>query len=246
MHVLKIGGNELDDPDFLTALALAVAEQPEPVVIVHGGGRSISSLQTRLGLEPRQVDGLRITDQESLSVTEMVLSGQANKRIVRALLGAGLDALGLSGVDRGLLRCRKLEHAKADLGLVGEIVSVRAEVITALVQQGVAPVISPVSLGLDGNTYNVNADHAASAIASAVGASLLDFVSNVPGVTSEGAVLPQLTRAETDELIASGVINGGMVPKVRSALRALEEGVRAVRIVNLEGIIRGGGTWIVT
>ena len=242
MRVLKVGGSELGDPNFLHALAQAIAAQTEQVVIVHGGGKAISDLQAQFGLKPKIVDGLRVTDQQAMMVTEMALSGQVNKRIVRALLGAGLDSLGLSGVDRGLLRCQKFEHPTADLGWVGEIVSVRASIITGLLAEGVTPVISPVSLGLDGNAYNVNADHAACAIADAIGAELLDFVSNVPGVEEEGKVIEELSPNRTEALISSGVINSGMLPKVRAALRAVEAGVQAVRIVNLEGIIHGGGT----
>ena len=242
MRVLKVGGNELDDSNFLHALAQAIAARTDQVVIVHGGGKAISELQAQFGLKPKLVEGLRVTDQQALMVTEMALSGQVNKRIVRALLGAGLDALGLSGVDRGLLRCQKFEHPTADLGWVGEIVSVRAPVLAGLLAEGVTPVISPVSLGLDGNAYNVNADHAACAIAGAIGAELLDFVSNVPGVKQEGKVIAQLSPKRTEALINSGVINGGMLPKVHAALRAIEAGVQAVRIVNLEGIIHGGGT----
>ncbi len=242
MRVLKIGGNELDDSNFLHVLAQSVAAQTDQVVIVHGGGKAISELQELFGLKPKLVEGLRVTDQQAMIVTEMALSGQVNKRIVRALLGAGLDAIGLSGVDRGLLRCQKLEHPTADLGWVGEIISVRVPVIAGLLAEGVTPVISPVSLGLDGNAYNVNADHAACAIADEIGAELLDFVSNVPGVEQDGKVIAQLSPKRAEALISSGVINGGMLPKVHAALRAVDAGVQAVRIVNLEGIVHGVGT----
>jgi acetylglutamate kinase len=151
MHVLKIGGNELDDPAFLVALANVVAAEGQPVVIVHGGGKAIDSLQARLGLEAVKVDGMRVTDARSLDVAQMVLSGRANKQIVSALLVAGVDAIGISGVDRGLLRCKKRVHPSADLGYVGEIVRVRTEVITQLIEDGATPVVSPISLGLDGH-----------------------------------------------------------------------------------------------
>ncbi len=242
MHVLKIGGNELNDPAFLNGLAKTVATAVEPVVIVHGGGRAIADLQTRLGLETFKVEGLRVTDADSLAVAEMVLSGQANKKIVSALLAVGVDAIGLSGVDRGLLRCQKKTHTTADLGYVGEIVQVRTAVITQLLEQGVTPVVSPISLGLDGQTYNVNADHAASALAAALNANLLDFVSNVPGVLKQGRVIPALTPFQVENLIVSGVISDGMVPKVRAALAAVNQGVPRARIVNLAGLGAAGGT----
>jgi acetylglutamate kinase len=242
MHVLKIGGNELNEPAFLNGLAKTVATAAEPVVIVHGGGRAIADLQTRLGLETFKVEGLRVTDADSLAVAEMVLSGQANKKIVSALLAVGVDAIGLSGVDRGLLRCQKKIHPTADLGYVGEIVQVRTVVITQLLEQGVTPVVSPISLGLDGQTYNVNADHAACALAAALNANLLDFVSNVPGVLKQGQLLPALTPFQVENLIVSGVISDGMVPKVRAALAAVNQGVPRARIVNLAGLGAAGGT----
>lgn len=243
MHVLKIGGNELNQPGFLEGLAQAVAQSGRPTVIVHGGGQAIADLQVRLGLRTVKVDGLRVTDAESLSVAQMVLSGQANKQIVAALLAAGVDAIGLSGVDGGLLRCRKKLHPTADLGYVGEIVEVRTEIIDQLTRSGMTAVISPISLGLDGQIYNINADEAASAVALALKADLLDFISNVPGVLQEDQVLSTLTPAQTERLIADGTIHDGMVPKVRAALDAIGKGIPQARIVNLIGLAQSGGTY---
>ena len=242
MQVLKIGGNELDDAGFLGSLAQFVAGLGEPVVIVHGGGKAIADLQAKLGLATVKVDGLRVTDAESLAVAQMVLSGQANKLIVAALLAAGVDAVGLSGVDGGTLRCQKKQHPTADLGLVGTISQVRTGVVESLLAQGITAVLSPISLGEDGQTYNVNADEAASAVALALRARLLDFVSNVPGVLHEGQVIPQLTPMQTEQLIMDGVVNGGMVPKVRAALTAVASGVPQARIVNMAGLASAGGT----
>ena len=245
MRVLKIGGNELNDPEFLPALAGWVAETTsngESLVIVHGGGSDIASMQSRLGLEPKKVDGLRITDSDSLTVAQMVLSGHTNKQIVTALLVAGVDAVGLSGVDGRLLTAAQKTHPTVDLGLVGEIVDVRAELLLNLSAQGITAVISPISIGQDNQIYNVNADEAASAIALGLQADLLDFISNVPGVLNEGQVVPQLTADETQHLIEQGVINGGMVPKVRGALTAVAKGVPRARIVNLTGLLESGGT----
>lgn len=244
-RIIKIGGNEMNTPGFLEALAQQIAQLAaagEPLVVVHGGGQEIAALQSRLGIEPIKVDGLRVTDAESLAVAQMVLSGHTNKAIVKALLAAGADAAGLSGIDGGLLRCRKKHHPTADLGLVGEITAVRAEFLAAFAAQGIIPVISPISLGEDGQTYNVNADEAAGAIAQALAAQMLDFVSNVPGVLQEDGVLPWLTQARAEALIDGGIITGGMIPKVRTALDALGRGVTQVRIVNLDGLSAGGGT----
>ena len=245
-RVIKIGGNEMNTPGFLEELARQIAvlsaATAEPLVIVHGGGQEIAALQARLGIEPVKIDGLRVTNAESLAVAQMVLTGHTNKAIVKAFLAAGLDAVGFSGVDGGLLRCRKKQHPTVDLGLVGEIVAVRTDFLGHFAAQGIIPIISPISLGEDGQTYNVNADEAAGAIAQALAAGALDFVSNVPGVLQAGRLLERLTPLETESLIASGVINGGMIPKVRTALDALDRGVPQVRILNLSGLSRGGGT----
>ncbi len=246
MRIIKIGGNELSDPGFVNTLAQNIArmqvEAAEPLVIVHGGGRAIAEMQAKLGLKVVKVDGLRVTDLESLSIAQMVLSGHSNKIVVKALLEAGLDALGVSGVDGGILRCRKKQYANVDLGFVGEIVQVRADLLQQFADLGITTVLSPISLGLDGLIYNVNADEAASAVALATGASELDFVSNVPGILRDGTVIPMLTATETEQLIVDGIISGGMIPKARAALEALDQGVVQIRIVNLAGLAAAGGT----
>jgi acetylglutamate kinase len=246
--VLKVGGNELDDPAFVDGLvdALRYLWQRRSVAVVHGGGKAIARLQERLRLEPRFVDGLRVTDDESLDVAEMVLSGWVNKRLVGRLVTEGLPAVGLSGVDNGLFRVVKMKHEAHDLGWVGDVVDTHPQEVASLLDRGVTPVVSPISLGLDGHTYNVNADHAAAALACALGAGELAFVSNVPGVWGEGApegeCIPLLTPGQVEALIASGEVHGGMVPKVRSALKALDAGVPQVRITNLAGLCSDGGT----
>jgi acetylglutamate kinase len=252
--VLKIGGNELDDPAFVDGLvdALRYLWQKRGVAIVHGGGKAIARLQERLHLRPRFVDGLRVTDDASLDVAEMVLSGWVNKRLVGRLVSEGLPSLGMSGVDNGLFRVVKMQSEQHDLGWVGDVVDTHPQEVSSLLDRGITPVISPISLGLDGHTYNVNADHAAAALACALGADELAFVSNVPGVwgetvsgpdgAPEGECIPLLTPDQVEALIASGDVHGGMVPKVRSALKALDAGVPRVRITNLEGLCTGGGT----
>lgn len=244
--VLKIGGNELESEGFLEGLtrtvgALRATVQP---IIVHGGGSKIAKMQGLLGLEARFIDGLRVTDEESLQVAEMVLSGTTNKRLTAHLVAAGIPAMGLSGVDWGLLRAERLIHPSGDLGMVGRIVSVNAEGLETILGNGLVPVISPISLGLDGKTYNVNADHAATAIAPAMRASALIFVTNVPGVLVENRTVRLLTPTQAEKLIASGTVNGGMTPKIRSALKAVTAGVPEVRITDLSGLLDGSGTRI--
>lgn len=242
MQIIKIGGNELDQPGFLTGLAQKVAALSGPVVIVHGGGKAIAEMQTRLGIQPVKVDGLRVTDAASLTITQMVLSGHTNKLIVTALLRAGVNAIGLSGVDGGLLQCQKRFHPTADLGFVGEVVQVRTDVLHALLAQGMVPVISPVSVEMGtGQVYNVNADDAAAALALALHAHQLTFISNVPGVLDpQGQLYPHLTPSQTENLIQQAIIHGGMIPKTRAALDVVQKGVPQVRITNLEGLLSGG------
>lgn len=241
MLILKIGGNEIDDANFLMGFARAVAGMKETPVIVHGGGKEIADLQVRFGLTPHFVDGLRVTDAVSLAIAEMVLSGRVNKRIVAALIHAGVDAIGLSGVDRGLVGVERIQHPAGDLGRVGKVISVRGEVLQEFVSQKIVPVVSPISLGDDG-AYNVNADSVASAIASALNADEVVFVTDVAGVTQDGRVIPSLTAREAEALIKSQVIRGGMIPKVRAALDAIAGGARAARITNLDGLMNGSGT----
>ncbi|MCL4393513.1 MAG: acetylglutamate kinase [Chloroflexi bacterium] len=241
MLILKVGGNEIDDATFLSGLASAVAAMPEPPVIVHGGGREIADMQSKLGLTPRFVDGLRVTDEASLAIAEMVLCGRVNKRIVATLVNAGVQALGLSGVDLGIVRVEPLVHPAGDLGRVGRVVSVRGDVLADFVKRRIVPVVSPISLGADG-AYNVNADSVACAVASALSADAVVFVTNVAGVSDGQGVVPALTAIEAERLIKKQVIRGGMIPKVRAALDAIASGAKAARITNLDGLSNGGGT----
>jgi acetylglutamate kinase len=243
--VLKVGGNEIDNPAFLAELAQAVATLADRPVIVHGGGKEIGQLQMDLGIPYQVLSGLRVTSDAVLRAVEMVLNGLVNKRLVAALVNAGVPALGLSGVDLGLLRVEKLLHPDGDLGWVGQVVEVNTEALRALLAMDLVPVISPISLGQDGHTYNVNADHAAAALATGLGASVLAFVTNVPGVLTDAGLAEQLTARQTRELIEAGIISGGMVPKVRAALEALDHGVAAIKIVDLHGLKTGGGTTFV-
>lgn len=238
--VIKIGGNDLELPGFMDELARAVAEvnRRTPCILVHGGGKAINQMQEKLGLKPVYLNGQRVTDEAALQVAEMMLSGSVNKALTLALLRAGVDAFGMSGVDRGLLQ---VEPWSAEMGRVGRIIKVRAEVLISLCEQGVVPVISPISVGPEGS-YNVNADHAAGAIAAALHADQAAFITNVPGVKVGAEVVPSLSTIQAHDLIEQQVITGGMIPKVTAALDAVASGVQKAVITDLAGLCAGTGT----
>ncbi len=243
VSVVKVSGHCLDDHRLIAQFARVVAEAKEQLVIVHGGGVEITQLQQKLAIKPRYVDGLRLTDADSLALVEMVLCGSVNKRLVRYLLAAGLDAQGLSGVDRGLIQARKMRHKSLDMGFTGEVVSVRGQVIADLLERDITPVIAPVSVGECSN-FNLNADPVAGAIAAAIGAHKVIYISNVAGVLVDNKRVANLTRAQVLDLIRRGVIRGGMIPKVESALAVLSSGVSQAVITDLAGWSKRGGTTI--
>jgi len=247
--VLKVGGNELDDDTFLFGLAKAVRkvlDDGQYPVIVHGGGKAIADYQQRLGLTPSFIEGLRVTDEASMDVAEMVLSGLMNKRIVRTLLNADIMAAGISGVDGGTIYVEKMWHPLGDLGRVGDIKDIDIHLIQTLIAANIVPVVSPISFGaLDALSYNVNADHAATAIAAKLGAIKLVMISNVPGVLVAGRIVRAVTATQVEQWIEEGIITGGMIPKVRSALHAVRHGVAQAVITNLAGVQEGEGTGIV-
>lgn len=239
--VIKISGHQLDDEVFLQDFASTIAQLPHRVVLIHGGGKEISQLQGRLGLEPYFADGIRVTDAESLSLVEMVLCGLVNKRLVRLLVEQGAAAIGLSGVDMGLIRAEKLAHPSIDMMFTGQIKSLKVDPLLSLLASGLMPVIAPICYG-EGHNYNVNADHVTGALAAALSADRAFFISNVPGVMADGAVIDQLTPQQTEQLITEEVIVGGMIPKVRTALKVLGEGVGRVIITDLNGLQNQTGT----
>ena len=242
--VIKIGGNELEDSVFVEEFAKAIVSyhQKHSCIIVHGGGRAINEMLQALHIEPKYVDGQRVTDEATLEVVEMVLSGLINKRLVTALLNLNVDAIGISGVDRKLLVA---EPWGDNMDLVGRIVQVRTEIFEGYFRQNVIAVVSPLSIG-NGGRYNVNADHAAGMIAGAIQAQATYFISNVPGVLNNGQIIPALTKVEVEELIEKDIINGGMIPKVNAAIDALENGSQQAIITNLDGFINGIGTTFTT
>ncbi len=245
MLILKVSGQNLDTPDFVTQMGQALLTLPTPPIVVHGGGKEIKALQGRLGIEPQYIDGLRVTDAESLAVVQMVLAGRVNKRLVAELSHVGLDVFGMSGVDRAAVKAEKLHHPDGDLGQVGQVVSVRTQVFQHLLEHGVTPILSPICYGEGGEMFNVNADQVATAVAVAMQAEALVFITNAVGVLRDGAIIPELTTTEVAQLIDERIITDGMIPKVNSAVKAVAGGVRAVRITDLAGLAAGTGTTVV-
>jgi acetylglutamate kinase len=239
--VIKYGGAAMERADLKGPFALdvillrLVGINP---VIVHGGGPQIGALMKRLGKEPRFVGGMRVTDAETVEIVEMVLVGKINKEIVGLINHHGGRAVGLSGKDADLLRARRRPHRlpggeEVDIGLVGEVEAVNPTPIRLLEEHGFIPVIAPVGVGAGGETYNINADLVAGEIAAALGAEKLIHLTDVQGIQGpDGHLVSTLSRKEAERLVNEGVIDGGMLPKVESALRALEGGTAKAHIID--------------
>ncbi len=234
--VVKIGGSLMEDRGRLDALCGVLAAHHRErgnLLLCHGGGKDINRNLQWLGEEPRFRDGLRVTSPAAMEVVEMTLSGHVNKDLVRRLQRRGVAACGLSGVDGPILICRPIS---AELGRVGAVSEVRPGLVTVLLRSGFLPVLSPVSVDAAQESYNVNADDAASAVAVALGAEKLIFISDVPGVLdAAGQTLARLNRAGIETLIAAGAATGGILPKLRSCLQAAETGVGEVHICGFAG-----------
>ena len=244
--VVKYGGHAMGDPelahDFAEDVVLLKAIGINPVV-VHGGGPQIGNMLRKLGVESRFVDGLRVTDKATAEVAEMVLSGAINKQIVGWIAGAGGKAIGISGKDGGLVIARKISRTSrdpgsqieqvVDLGFVGEPEHVDTSVIETICAAGMIPVIAPIAPGADGETYNVNADTMAGAIAAALGAARLFLLTDVAGVLNKsGELLTDLTPATIAGLQADGTISGGMIPKLETCVLAVEAGCEAAVVLD--------------
>ena len=212
-------------------------------VVVHGGGPQISAMLKRLQIESTFIDGLRVTDAAMIDVIEMVLGGKVNKQVAGLINRAGALAVGISGLDGGLISARRLQRRARvggvetdrllDLGFVGEPTRIDPRVIYALSGSGLIPVIAPIGGGENGETYNINADTAAGAIAGAINASRLIMLTDVPGVLDgEGRLIPELTAEDARKGIASGMISGGMIPKVETCLEAVRAGAKAAVILD--------------
>ena len=244
--VVKYGGHAMGDPeaarDFAEDIVLLRAVGINPVV-VHGGGPQIGAMLAKLGVESTFVDGLRVTDKATAEVAEMVLSGAINKQLVGWLAGAGGKAIGISGKDGNLVRAKKVERTTrdpdsnieraVDLGFVGEPEHVDTAIIDTAVASGMIPVIAPIGADAEGNTYNINADTMAGAIASALGAARLFLLTDVAGVLDKsGALLTDLSPADIASLKEDGTISGGMIPKLETCVSAVKAGCEAAVVLD--------------
>ncbi|HKM37075.1 MAG TPA: acetylglutamate kinase [Thiopseudomonas sp.] len=244
--VIKYGGNAMESEELKTGFArdivLMKAVGINPVV-VHGGGPQIADLLKRLNIESRFVEGMRVTDEQTMDVVEMVLGGQVNKDIVNLINSHGGSAIGLTGKDARLIRARKLKVTHQgpdmlqpeiiDIGQVGEVASVNTDLLNMLVKGDFIPVIAPIGVGPNGESYNINADLVAGKVAEALHAEKLILLTNIAGLMDkEGNVLTGLNTAQVDDLIADGTIYGGMLPKIRCALDAVQGGVNSAHIID--------------
>jgi len=253
--VIKISGKNIDpENDHISAPLARLWREGKQLVIVHGGGPQITSLMNRVGKEARFEEGLRVTDREDMDLTEMVLSGYLNKTMVGLLAREGVLACGISGRDGGLIGAEKMlmekEGETIDLGRVGSISRVDTALLQGLWDKGFLPVVSPVSADSEGRSLNVNADSVAAGIARAVAAETLVLFTDVPGVLSDPlnpeSMIHTLSAGDIPGLLKGGVAGGGMIPKLKMAKEAVENGVREVIIAGgealgaLEGYARGG------
>lgn len=235
--VIKYGGAAMTDETLKAAVMGDIAllhYVGVKVIVVHGGGPEISAMCKQMGIESQFINGMRVTDEPTMRVTEMVL-GQIGKSIAQLLGSHGAPAVGLSGKDGNLLRARKFV-GEADWGLVGEIENVQPQLLSTLAREGFVPVVTPIAPGVNGETYNINADFAAAAIASAVGAIKVLFLTDVMGVlrdvNDKGSLIPSLSLNDVENLIGDGTIAGGMIPKVRCCVEAVQGGVERAHIVD--------------
>jgi acetylglutamate kinase len=239
--VVKFGGSAMTDDalkaGFARDVALLKLVGMNPVV-VHGGGPQIEQMLARLGMKGEFIQGMRVTDRETMDVVEMVLGGQVNKEVVELINQAGGKAVGLTGQDGVFIRAKKMllpgkDNGLVDLGQVGEIESIDPAVISALENGGFIPVVAPIGTGADGTTYNINSDLVAGKLAEILRAEKLVVLTNTPGVLDKnGKLLTGLTPRRIDDLVAKGVISGGMLPKIGSALDAARNGVKSVHIID--------------
>ncbi len=239
--VVKFGGNAMTDDalkaGFARDVALLKLVGMNPVV-VHGGGPQIEQMLAKLGKKGEFIQGMRVTDRETMDVVEMVLGGTVNKEVVELINQAGGKAVGLTGQDGVFIRAKKMllpgkDNGMVDLGQVGEIESIDPAVISALENGGFIPVVAPIGTGADGTTYNINSDLVAGKLAEILRAEKLVVLTNTPGVLDKnGKLLTGLTPRRIDDLVAKGVISGGMLPKIGSALDAARNGVKSVHIID--------------
>jgi len=228
--IVKYGGAAMEDLALCKQVAGEIAKlsKSNRVIVVHGGGKEVSALQNRLGLETKFIDGIRYTDEKSLEVAEMLLSGTINKRIVSLLQLHGVSAIGISGRDGRMAKMKRVLEA----GFVGEVQSVATKVVDLLLSGGFIPVVSPISEEESGQPLNVNADEMARAIAEAFKADALVYLSDVDGLMLGGKVVSKLLATQIGDLLDSPEVTGGMIPKLKSSLSAVEMGVGKVIFLN--------------
>ena len=243
--VIKYGGHAMTDKDmqisFASDIALLQQVGSKPVV-VHGGGPQIEQMLKKLNIKTGFVDGLRVTDKNTVNIVEMVLSGAINKSIVAAILSAGAKAVGISGKDGGLIKAEKIMSRRdpesaiekvVDLGFVGKPSNIDNKVLDALMQGGLIPVVAPLGLGEDGQTYNINADTVAGAISSSLGARRMLMLTDVPGVLEkDGNLIKELSSKQAKNLIKKGIVTSGMIPKLETCIEAVENGTDAAVILD--------------
>ena len=235
---IKIGGSTVNSEGLLNELGVSIKKLNEDnceVVLIHGGGKDIAKELERLNKEFTFIEGMRVTDKETMEAVERVLSGEVNKRIVNKLLIEGVQAVGISGVDGSTLMAKQLLIDGNDIGHVGKIVKVNLDLISTLSQANFTVVLSPVSRDKKGYIYNVNADLAASEFAIANSSDDLIFISDVKGVLINGEVRKKISISEIEQMITDGHITGGMIPKLRSAADAIKLGVKRVHICGWYG-----------
>jgi acetylglutamate kinase len=233
--VIKYGGAAMVDEDLKETFAQDVTLLKKigvRMVIVHGGGKDITDLAGKIGLDSRFVKGQRYTDAAMMGVVQMVLGGKTNQDIVARINQHDGGAVGLSGVDNGLFLVRRHTDGGTDLGFVGEVVRVNTKFLETLFAQDIMPVIAPIGVDAEGQVYNINADTAAGSLAAALQAEKLVYLSDVPGVMANNELVPSLDQAHAAALVESGTISSGMLPKIRSAFSALDAGVNKVHIID--------------
>ena len=237
--VIKYGGSAMLDPEInktiVQDIVLLKLVGLKPI-IVHGGGPEINSMLSRLDIQSKFINGLRVTTKETMEVVEMVLAGKVNKQIVEMIAEQGGCPVGLCGKDGKMLRAKKIEKDGVDLGYVGEIVKVNTRLLNSLIDNDFIPIIAPIGADDEGNTYNINADYAAVAIASALNAEKLVFLTDVEGVLKDKddalSLISFLSDKQAKQYLADGTIAGGMIPKVECCMEAIEKGVSMVHILD--------------
>ncbi|MDD4821256.1 MAG: acetylglutamate kinase [Bacteroidales bacterium] len=252
LTLVKVGGKIVEENDSLQTLLNDFMMLDGYKVLVHGGGRSATKIATRLGIESKMIDGRRVTDEDMLNVVTMVYGGLVNKKIVAALQARGVNAVGLTGADMNIIQSVKRPVKEIDYGFVGDVEKVNAQLLSLLIQQGIVPVLAPLTHDGQGNMLNTNADTIAGETAKALSSFFdvtLIYCFEKKGVlmdeNQEDSVIETINRPDYEKYVAQKVIQGGMIPKIENAFQALNAGVSKVIITEASQVLKGGGTSIV-